>query len=86
MKTRLKLKSNIAISDSGFLFNPSSGDSFSSNHVGLTLIELLKKGIAKKDALNAVSKKYNISAEDFEKDFDDFIVQLKSFDLINEKD
>ena len=40
----MKLKKNIAISDSGFLFNPSTGDSYSVNPIGTEIIELLKEG------------------------------------------
>ena len=30
----MKIKTNIALSDSGFLFNPSTGDSYSVNPIG----------------------------------------------------
>ena len=38
----MKIHSNLAVSDSGFIFNPSNGDSFSTNTVGAELIRLLK--------------------------------------------
>ena len=40
----MKIHSNLAVSDSGFIFNPSNGDSFSTNLVGAELIRLLKEG------------------------------------------
>jgi hypothetical protein len=42
----MKLKKDIAISDSGFLFNPSSGDSYSLNPIGVEILKLMqeKKG------------------------------------------
>ena len=38
----MKLKKNIAISETGFIFNPSSGDSYSTNPIGLEIINLMK--------------------------------------------
>ncbi|MBK7139734.1 MAG: hypothetical protein IPH74_12225 [Bacteroidetes bacterium] len=43
----MQINKNIAISDSGFIFNPSSGDSFSANQIGLEIIRLLKDGKSK---------------------------------------
>jgi len=38
----MKLKKNIAISESGFVFDPNSGESYSLNPIGAEIIELLK--------------------------------------------
>ena len=43
----MQINKNIAISDSGFVFNPSTGDSFSTNQVGLEIIRLLKENKSK---------------------------------------
>jgi len=40
----IKLKNNIAVSNSGFVFNPTTGDSFSVNPIGEFMIQLLKEG------------------------------------------
>ena len=40
------LKKDIALSDTGVVFNPATGDSFSVNAVGLELLRLLQSGLA----------------------------------------
>ena len=40
----MNIKKSIALSDSGFVFDPSSGDSFSTNPIGLEIINQLKEG------------------------------------------
>ena len=38
----MKLKRNIAVSESGFLFDPTSGESYSLNEQGLEILNLMK--------------------------------------------
>ena len=45
----MKIKKNIAISDSGFIFNPSTGESFTVNPIGVEIITLLKEDKVKED-------------------------------------
>ena len=35
----MRLKKNIAVSDSGFVFNPTTGDSYSLNPVGKEILQ-----------------------------------------------
>ena len=37
----MKIKKNIALSDTGFVFNPGNGDSFSVNPIGLEILKIL---------------------------------------------
>ena len=39
----MKIKKNIAVSDTGFVFNPSSGESFNVNPLGMELLTYLKE-------------------------------------------
>jgi hypothetical protein len=39
----MRLKKNIAVSESGFVFDPNTGDSFSLNKIGLEIVESLKQ-------------------------------------------
>lgn len=77
----MKLKKDIAVSETGFIFNPATGDSFSSNSVGLEIISLLKTGKTQKEIIKTITAKYNIKSLEFEKDYDDFISQLNGFNL-----
>ena len=48
------MKKNIALSDTGFLFNPSTGDSYSTNPIGLDIIRELKEGSSPKEVLKFI--------------------------------
>ena len=54
----MKIHSNLAVSDSGFIFNPSNGDSFSMNLVGAELIRLLKEGKSLTEIKKEITSKY----------------------------
>ena len=79
---QMQLKKNIAISESGFVFDPSSGDSFSLNPVGMEILEYLKEGKDLNEITGIMTKNYEIDADSFEKYFYDFIGTLKQFGLI----
>ncbi|MBK7639220.1 MAG: PqqD family protein [Bacteroidetes bacterium] len=78
----MQINKNIAISDSGFIFNPSSGDSFSANQIGLEIIRLLKDGKSKIEISDLIINQYAVNALSFEKDFNDFVQMLFSYQLI----
>lgn len=77
-----KLKKNVAISESGFLFVPSTGDSFSVNPVGITIIHELQKGSAEDSILTAIAEVYEVDRNIAEKDMYDFLHKLKQLNLI----
>jgi hypothetical protein len=76
------MKKNIALSDTGFLFNPSTGDSYSTNPIGLDIIRELKEGSSPKEVLKFIMEKYEVEESRIEKDLGDFIDMLKSFQLM----
>ena len=81
----MKLRKNLALSDSGFVFNPSSGDSFSTNPIGLEIVTYLKEGLDKNKIKTLICKRYEVDESTFEKDFFDFISTLQHLKL-NEED
>lgn len=81
----LKIKTDIAISDTGFVFIPSTGDSFSVNPMGAELINLIKQGKPVDDIRKKILTSYNIDPATFEKDYYDFVRQLKQYNLLTEK-
>lgn len=78
----MKLKSNIAISDSGFVFNPTNGESFSLNPIGVEIINKIKDNDSFDDIKEVILKKYHIDESTFEKDYADFINFLTHYNLI----
>lgn len=73
----MKINKNIAISESGFIFNPSTGDSFSTNPIGAEIIQMMKDDKKVSDIIKTISSKYNVEGPAFEKDLEDFYAQLR---------
>lgn len=80
----MKLKRNIALSDSGFVFNPSSGDSFSTNPIGMEIIKMLKENKTKEEIKKQILSAYMTDDVTFEKDFYDFANMLTKLNLVEE--
>ncbi len=78
----MKIKSNIAVSDSGFIFNPDTGESYTVNPIGARIISLLKEGKDNSGISSELLRQYSVDANTFEKDFDDFIGLLRNYSLI----
>ena len=77
----MKLKKNIALSDSGFLFNPSTGDSFSINPIGNFIVRLIQEGKDDAVIIQAVLKDYMTDRDTVEKDLYDFKNMLSASKL-----
>ncbi len=81
----MKLKKNIAISESGFVFDPNSGESYSLNPIGTEIIELLNTEKNYDEIETIMLKKYDTDVASFERYYYDFISMLEQYGLV-EKD
>jgi hypothetical protein len=81
---RMKLNKNIAVSENGFIFNPLSGDSFSTNPIGQEIVRLMKEGKERKEIVSALMNKYATDEATIEKDLSDFFQMLFSYQLITD--
>ena len=79
----ISLKKNIAISESGFVFNPTTGDSFSLNGVGTDILKMLKEGKSESEIKTTVRTWYDIDEDTFEKDYYDFLKMLGQYKLLD---
>jgi len=75
------MRKNIAVSDSGFIFNPGTGDSFSTNPIGMEIIALMKEEKDIEAIKSVITEKYNVDDATFEKDYFDFLNMLQSYQL-----
>jgi len=82
----MQINKNIAISDSGFVFNPSTGDSFSTNQVGLEIIRLLKENKSKEELIKELVTIFSIDESTLEKDLGDFFMMLNSYQILVNND
>ena len=81
----MKIKKEIAISDSGFVFNPASGESFTVNNVGIELFNYIKEGKSYNDVRDLVLDKYDTNEATFDKDYQDFVAILEYNHLLEEQ-
>jgi len=81
----MKLKRNIAVSESGFLFDPTGGESYSLNEQGLEILNLLKERKSQEDITEYMTGTYDVAPDDFEKYFFDFIGMLRQFKLLEDE-
>jgi len=78
----MKLRKSIAISENGFVFNASRGESFTTNPIGAFILELIKEGKNEDEIQAAVLEKYAIDQATCEKDIYDFIKVLQQHNLM----
>ncbi len=78
----MKTGKNVAISESGFVLNTASGESFSTNPIGVEILNLLKEDLSVEDIAKTIMEKYEVDFNTFEKDFSDFQNLLNYYHLI----
>ena len=79
----MKIKKNVAISESGYIFNPSTGDSFTVNPIGIEIFNMIKTEKSYEEISKTILAKYNTDEATFEKDYHDFIGMLNLHLLID---
>lgn len=77
----MNLKKNIAVSDSGFIFNPSTGDSYSINPIGNMIVSMMKEDKSDEDIIKNLLDQFMIDRSTVEKDLYDFKNMLSSLKL-----
>lgn len=78
----MKIKKNIAVSETGFVFVPDTGDSYTLNPIAADIINAIKENHTREKIREMILSKYDADPLEFEKDFDDFINQLKQWNII----
>jgi hypothetical protein len=76
------IKKNIATNELGFVFNPATGDSFSTNPVAATILRYMREGRSLAEIKKLILEDYDADASTVEKDLDDFVHTLKEFNLL----
>lgn len=73
---------DLAISESGFLFDPYTGATFNTNAVGVVILEELKAGATREEILAHLREHFDVRGDDLERDLDDFIHLLEQNELV----
>ena len=80
----MKIRPNVAISENGFVFNSSSGDTFTVNSTGKVILDLINQGKSREEIIDAVEQQFIVSKETASKHFDDFILLLNQYNLLEQ--
>ena len=81
----MKIKDNIAVSASGLIFNPDTGESFTVNPMGAEIISYLKEDLKRQQIEDKVLEKYIVDKSSFGKDYEDFLSMLRNYLLIEDE-
>ncbi len=78
----LKKLQNLAIAESGFIFDPASGNSYTTNETGLVIIGHLKEGKTSEEIQELICEEYEVDSSTAESDIIRVIEQLQANYLI----
>ena len=80
MQARLR---NLAISDTGFLFDPYTGQTYSVNGTGRAILELLKQGVDVEKLRDRLAEQFESTpSDDMDRDVREFLLLLRDQGLV----
>lgn len=68
---------DLALSDSGFVFDPYTGATFSVNQSGLTILRALKDGLSRTEIAERLGAEFDVQGADLQRDLDEFVHLLR---------
>jgi len=74
---------SLAISDNGFIFKPSTGESFTTNDLGLFIINLLKEGKSGEEIISSITEEFEVDTITAERDLYDYLDFLRAEKMID---
>jgi hypothetical protein len=74
---------NLAISESGFVFSPTTGNTFLLNETGIFILRKLMAGDGREKILESLLQDYTVTREQAERDLADLLLQLKELSLLD---
>lgn len=74
---------SLAISDNGFIFKPSTGESFTTNELGLFIINLLKEGKTSDAIITEIIQTYEVDNLTATRDLQDYLDFLRRENMIS---
>lgn len=82
MADNLRFK-NLAVSETGFVFDPQTGNSFVVNQLGIEILNCFKKDMNEKEIIQYILDNYEINYDQVKRDFDNFLLKLNQYGLYN---
>ena len=81
MSDRAQL-ANLAISESGFVFDPHSGATFTLNAVGLVVLTALRDGLSLESLVTRLGERFERPSPEARDDVMDFVQMLRQHGLV----
>ena len=75
---------DLAVSDTGFIFDPATGSTFSVNASGMTILSRIKEGEGHDEITAALEDGFEVQEEDLRRDVDEFVLLLRNEGLLPE--
>ncbi len=72
----------LAINEEGFIFDPTTGQAFTSNSIGLQILEYLKSGKEDIEITRLLTEEYDVTQQEADRDVNDFLEQLRKNKLL----
>ncbi|GAB4138599.1 MAG: hypothetical protein Fur0037_04410 [Planctomycetota bacterium] len=73
---------SLAISDTGFVFDPRTGHSFTANATALCLLNAMKQGATREQAAKCLRERFDTEGAEVEHDVDEFLRLLREQGLL----
>ena len=74
---RAEVLNRLALSESGFVFDPVTGNSFSMNVTGLAILRRLQRGESLERVVATLQEEFAVNAQTAERDVIEFAAQLR---------
>ena len=74
---------NLAMNDNGFIFDPNTGYSYTSNEPGILILKLLAEGKEKEAIKARLIAEFEVNEDNFNSDFEHFTLMLEALDLVS---
>lgn len=78
----MKLQKNLALSESGFAFHSSTGDTFLLNDTANFILHLIQSEKNEDEVLESIVDIFEVEKNTAEKDLKDFLFQVRNFNLV----
>ena len=72
----------LALNPDGFAFDPTTGESFTLNATGITVLEGLRDGLGTDRIAEALAERFEVTPEEAARDVADFVDHLRAFRLV----
>jgi PqqD family protein of HPr-rel-A system len=75
--------SQLSLNNEGFVFDPTSGESYTTNTTGLLILNGLRQNKSPETIAQALQEEFDVNPDKAERDVADFQIQLRTHQLLS---